>query len=126
MPSRRQTLSPLQVIFTAFPDAVRYVTGQMARVRDVSNATGDRRDQLSVRVREAVARRISGELRRREQHEQLRQRGFAGTQAIRRGGAEVEEDAEPQVLPEIFNDPGGGGEVGQAAPEATRPVQTRE
>ncbi len=73
---RRQTISLWQVVFTAFPGAVRYVGGQMTRVRDVSNPDGDRRDLLATQVKHRIAELIAGELAHRDEHELLRQQRF--------------------------------------------------
>jgi hypothetical protein len=72
MPVRTPTISPLQVIYQAFPDAIRFVSGQIARVRDVVSSRGDREDRLSGLVRRALARRIHAELMRRHAHDTMR------------------------------------------------------
>lgn len=72
MPVRAPNISPLQVIYQAFPGAVRFVSGQIARVRDISSSRGEREDRLSELVRRTVARRIFVELERRHAHDMLR------------------------------------------------------
>src|SRR5688572_13156738 len=112
MRSRSPRISPLQVIFTSFPDAVRYIGGHMSRVRDVSNPDGDRRDQLSVRLRQALAVSISAELIRVDQHEADRQLRFTARHAAPAGadtgGGDIDLD-----LPAFFDDEGNqaGGET---------------
>ena len=105
MASRPQTISPLQVIFNAFPDAVRYVGGTMTQVRDISNPDGDRRDALGVRIREELARRMDVELGQREAHEALQQQSFAARRAAQpqggTGGQPIEADL---VLPALFDE----------------------
>jgi len=102
MATRSQVISPLQVIFTTFPGAVRYTGTAMTQVRDISNPEGERRDALSTRVREELARRMDLELLSREAHEALQQQSFAARQAAQSqsgGGDEADE-----VLPDFFDD----------------------
>src|SRR5690606_17351379 len=121
--SKQQTISPLQVIYGAFPDAVRFVGGQLTRVRDVQNPEGERTDTLGHRVREAVARRISQELRGITEHENTRlQRYTARRGQADEGGADAREL--DLILPALFDaQPAGppGGGAGPAAPIAAPP-----
>lgn len=102
MATRPQVISPLQVIFTTFPDAVRYTGTAMTQVRDISNPEGERRDALSIRVREELARRMDLELLSREAHEALQQQSFAARQVAQaQTGGPAERD---DVLPDFFDD----------------------
>lgn len=97
----RQTISPWQVVFSAYPGSVRYVGGQMTRVRDISNPEGDRRDQLSTQVKRRVAELIAEELVHRDEHEQLRQQRYHLRNDT---GADADDEAELD-LPGLFDDP---------------------
>lgn len=127
---RPPTLSPLQVIFRAFPDSVRYVGGHMTRVRDVSNPDGDRRDPLGVRIRQALARRMTYELARREAHEALRQQRFAARRAQPPAQPENAEALEPDtILPELFDEETTGSPqrgTARATPVATPMLHARD
>lgn len=102
MASRSQVISPLQVIFTTFPDAVRYAGTAMTQVRDISNPEGESRDALSMRVRDELARRMDLELLSREAHENLQQLSFAARQAAQPQVGSAEQADE--VLPDFFDD----------------------
>src|SRR5205814_2304592 len=122
---RPQVISPLQVIFTAFPDAVRYVGGQMTRVRDISNPDGDRRDALSILIREALTRRMDLQLAQREAHEALQQQRFTARRAAQAQGATGGQEMEPDVaLPALFDEE-PRGEAAVAPVGADRPALPR-
>jgi len=95
-------MSALQVIYTAFPGAIRYVGRSMARVRDVGAAATERLDPLSHRVREGLARRMEGELARVVAHQSERMGRFApASDAVRDGGEGG--DGSADELPGIFD-----------------------
>jgi ssDNA-binding Zn-finger/Zn-ribbon topoisomerase 1 len=70
--SRPQQISPLQVIYGTFPNAVRMIDGHITRVATVVSSRGDRDDALSDEVRHSLARRILVELRRQHGHDVVR------------------------------------------------------
>ena len=73
----------------------------MTRVRDISNADGDRRDLLATQVKRRVAELIAEELNHRDEHEQLRQQRFE----LRNPQDEAEDNAGDLDLPGLFDDP---------------------
>lgn len=128
MATRPQVISPLQVIFTTFPDAVRYTGPIMTQVRDISNPDGERRDSLSVRIREELARRMDLELAHREAHEALQQQSFAARQAAQsQGGVEGQLAEAELVLPAFFDEQSEPAVGAAAAPAggAQAPAQPR-
>jgi hypothetical protein len=136
MPSHASNISPLQVIYQAFPDAIRFVGGQITRVRNVVSSRGDRDDRLSDVVRGLLARRIYVELTRRHAHDMVRYERRAAREVERQaagavaGGAVMAGDvvAEPafdpfDLLPpyEALGEPermGGGADGGALATHA--------
>lgn len=121
MRSRSPRISPLQVIFTAFPDAARYIGAQITRVRDVTNPDGDRRDQLGVRIRQALAHRITAELARLDRHEALRQQRLtARRNAAAQGGGPAAAPETDLILPAFFDEdppqPGAAATAGVPSP----------
>lgn len=135
MPPRAPNISPLQVLYQAFPDAVRFVAGQITRVRSVNSTRGDRDDPLSVLVRRAIAPRILAELQRRFAHESTRAQRRADRRADEgaAAGVAVGDGAVPAAdIPVDEGVPNGFGaleelamadEAPSQAPAPGRPVQ---
>ncbi|HEX2080455.1 MAG TPA: DUF1998 domain-containing protein [Longimicrobium sp.] len=132
MPPRAPNISPLQVIYQAFPDAMRFVSGQITRVRDVVSARGEREDRLSDLVRRSLARRIYTELARRHAHDLARYERRAARQALAGaaeggGGATAAGNAGDSfdpfdlILPGDASDGALADGMGAAAAGAARP-----
>jgi hypothetical protein len=101
MQNKTTTLSPLQVLYGGYPGSVRYVSGQLNRIRDITNPNGDRRDQLSARVRQVVATLMTNEIRRRDEHEAIREQRYA----VRRPQTAAQAPADSELeLPALFDE----------------------
>src|SRR6266478_5110721 len=105
MPPHVPNISPLQVIYQAFPDAIRFVGGQITRVRNVVSSRGEREDRLSDVVRGLLARRIYVELTRRHAHDMIRYERRAARQAagVVAGGVGAPRDAGAEAIFDPFD-----------------------
>jgi hypothetical protein len=141
MPPRAPNISPLQVIYQAFPDAIRFLNGQITRVRNIMSSRGEREDRLSDLVRRSLARRIYAELARSHAHDVLRYQRRITRLAARQAAAASEAGgvvrAEPPaadafdpfdlVVPEGTPETGAPDHRGaQQAPAAPAMPQERE
>ncbi|MGH8544368.1 MAG: hypothetical protein ACREX3_12230, partial [Gammaproteobacteria bacterium] len=101
-------ITPIQVLYRAFPGAVRFVAQQMTRVGNIVSTRGDREDRLGELVRRALTRRIRAELNRRHVHDTQRQARRAARAQPRAGGpapAEGGAATPPElVMPGGFDD----------------------
>lgn len=69
-------ISPAQVVYGAFPGAVRFLGNQMNRVIDIVNPEGERKDPLSLKIRQEVVLRMNSEFSKISAHEQARRERF--------------------------------------------------
>src|SRR5437588_2319294 len=115
MPGQPAKITPIQVLYRAFPGAVRFVAQQMTRVNTIVSTRGDREDRLGELVRRALTRRIRAELNRRHAHDTQRQARRAARAEPRPGGPAPAEGGQPGPgLPELVM-PGGFADQPRAA-----------
>lgn len=110
MAGQAPRISPIQVLYRAFPGAVRFVAQQITRIATIVSTRGDREDRLGDLVRRAIARRLRGELNRKHAHELQRQarRTARGQPPRGAAGSDTPESAAtpPLIMPGGFEDVG--------------------
>lgn len=105
MSTRKKNIIPAyQTIFRAFPGTIRYLNGQLVKIRNILNPNGERLDPLSARVKMGLVDRIIPEIERIQTHQQERNRRVSQRQNNEENPSNSEEDFLDSFFDDEFND----------------------